>query len=198
VSGNLSHSVDTAVTVTPVLTGTVPVDLSSVFNVTGIYNDGAKFSPSASLDGDGYAFSEQLLGTEQVGGGVVFKIGPVNAPDVVTGKTIALPAGRFTSLKVLAVGINGDQELQTFSVTYADGTSSTFTQNLSDWAAPRNYGGESVAFKLPYRLVAEGSKDSRSFYGYAYSFDLDKNKEVRSLSLPSNRGVVVFGVTLVP
>jgi len=197
-SGNTSHTSTLAVTIIPVITGTVPVDLASVYNVTGIYNDDSKFSPESGLDGDGSAFSEQLLGHEQVGDGVVFRLGPANAPDVVTGKTVVLPTGKFTSLKVLAVGVNGDQERQTFTVTYGDGTSSSFMQNLSDWAAPHNFSGESVAFGIPYRLVGDGSKDSRTFYGYAYSFDVDGTKTVRSLSLPSNPDVLVFSVTLVP
>lgn len=93
-SPGLSHAIATSITVTAVITGTVPVDLSSAYNVTGIYNDGSTFNPDASLDGDGYSFSEQLLGSEQVGEGVVFKLGPANAPDAVTGKTLALPAAK--------------------------------------------------------------------------------------------------------
>ena len=195
---NLSHSITTSVTVTPVIAGTMPVDLSSAYNITGIYNDGSTFAPDASLDGDGYSFSAQQLGSEQIGDGVVFRIGPPNAPDVVTGKTIALPGGKFSSLKVLALGVNGTQELQTFTVTYADGTSSSFSQSLSDWAAPRHFQGESEAAVMPYRMTADGSKDSRSFYANAYSFSVDSNKIVRSLSLPSNRDVLVLAVTLVP
>ena len=197
-SGNVSHSVTSTVAVTAVSTGTVPVDLSSAYNVTGIYNDGATFAPAASLDEDGFAFSKQLLGTEQVGEGVVFKLGPANAPDVVTNKTVALPAGKFTSLRILAVGVNGDQELQNFTVTYADGTSSSFTQSVSDWAAPRSFQGESVAASMPYRLTADGSKDGGTFHAYAYSFALDGNKAARSLSLPASRDVLVLAVTLVP
>ena len=195
---NLSHTATIALTVTRVAAGTVPVDLSSAYNVTGIYNDGSAFAADASLDGDGYSFPEQLLGSEQIGDGVVFKLGPPNAPDAVTGKTIGLPPGKFASLKVLAVGVNGAQELQTFTVTYADGTSSSFTQSLSDWAAPSSFAGESEAVSLPYRLTADGSKDTRTFYADAYSFNLDAQKAVRSLSLPSNRDVLVFAVTLVP
>jgi alpha-mannosidase len=197
-SGSLSHAAAATVTVTPVMSGTVPVDLSAAYNVTGIYNDGSTFTPNTSLDGDGYSFSAQLLGSEQVGDGVVFKLGPPNAPDVVTGKTIALPDGKFSSVKVLAAGVNGAQELQAFTVIYADGTSSSFAQSLSDWAVPRNFTGESRAVSLPYRLNPDGSKDARTFYAYAYSFSLDGNKAVRSLSVPSNRDVLVFAVTLVP
>jgi alpha-mannosidase len=197
-AGNVSRSIAAPASVTPVLTGTVPVDLASVYNVAGIYDDGATFAPSASLDGDGFALSGQLLGREQVGSGVVFAVGPANAPDAVTGKIVTLPQGKFDSLKILAVGVNGDQELQTFTVTYADGTSSTFTQSLSDWASPQNVTGESVAVTMPYRITADGSKDGRNFYLFAYSFGLDSNKVVRSLSLPMNREALVFAATLVP
>jgi alpha-mannosidase len=198
VSGNVSHRITSTVTVTAVLTGTVPVDLSSAYNVTGIYNDGSTFARDASLDEVGYSFSEQQIGSEQGGDGVVFKLGPANAPDAVTSQTVALPAGKFTSLKILATAVNGGQELQTFAVTYADGTSSSFTQSLSDWVAPGTFPGESVAVKTPYRLTADGSKDSRTFHAYAYSFALDRNKVVRSVSLPDNRNVLVLAMTLAP
>jgi alpha-mannosidase len=196
-SAGISHTAVIAVAVTPVVSGTIPVDLSAAYNVAAIYHDGATFEPADSLDNDGSSFSEEQLGTEQVGDGVVFRLGPSNAPDAVTGKTVTLPAGKFASLKVLALGVNGNQELQTFTVTYTDGTSSSFTQSLSDWASPRNFRGESVAVEVPYRLNADGSKDSGKFYGYAYTFTLDSNKQVRSLSVPSNRDVLVLALTLV-
>jgi alpha-mannosidase len=197
-SGGVAHSVTGSLMVTPVLVGTVPVDLSSVFNITGIYDDGTTFTPEASLDGDGFAFSEQQLGREQVGGGVVFRLGAGNAPDAVSGKTVTLPAGKFASVKILALGVNGPQEMQTFAVTYADGTSSSFTQNLSDWAEPGKQAGESVAVGMPYRLTSDGSRDTRTFYTFVYMFQLESGKEVRSISLPSNRDVLVFAMTLVP
>jgi alpha-mannosidase len=198
VSGSVSHSITADLAITPVLTGTVPVDLSHAFNVTGIYNDGTAFAPSAGLDHGGYAFSEQLLGSEQIGDGVVFKLGPPNVPDAVTGKTVALPAGKFTSLKILAVAVDRNQELQTFSVNYADGSSSSFAQSLSDWSAPGSFKGESVAVEMPYRLAADKSTDAASFYAHAYAFDLDKDKTVRSINLPSNQNVLVLAITLVP
>jgi hypothetical protein len=197
-TSHIAHTTTTSVAITPVLSGTVPVDLSSSYNVTGIYNDGSTFQPSASLDEDGFAFSEQLLGREQVGDGVVFKLGPPGAPDVVVGKTVTLPAGKFSRIKMLAFGVNGHQEMQTFNVTYDDGSSSTFTQSLSDWASSRNFDGESIAVTMPYRITNEGSRDGRAFNAYAYSFNLDGNKVVRSISLPSNRYVLVLGITAVP
>jgi len=197
-SGNSSHAATIDVTVTPVLTGTVSVDLSSAYNITGIYNDGAKFPQAESLDNDGYAFSEQLLGQEQVGDGVVFKLGPANAHDAVTSSTITLPNGKFSSLKILATAVNGDQEMQDFIVNYADGTSASFTQSLSDWSRPGGFADESAAVNMPYRLAADGSTDANSFYISAYSFTLDGNKAVRNISMPGNRDVLVFAMTLVP
>ena len=198
VSGSLSHTFTTGVAITPILAGTVAVDLSSAYNITGIYSDGSKFAPSAGLDHGGYAFSEQLLGPEQVGDGVVFRLGPANAPDAVTGGTVALPAGTFASLKILAVGVEGNQEQQIFTVNYTDGTSSSFTQSLSDWAERGRFKGESVAAEMPYRLTAEGSKDANAFYAHAYSFALDSNKFASSVNLPGNANVLVLAATLAP
>ncbi len=197
-SGDRSHSVSAVLRVTPVLSGTVPVDLSSVFNVTGIYTDGSKFAPSASLDGGGYALSSQTLEPNPVGADVVFRLGPPNAPDAVTSATILLPKGKFSSVKVLALGVDGDQEQQAFSVQYADGTDASFVQSLSDWSGGGDLPGESVAVQTPYRLVADGSKDGNPFNIFAYSFALNGAKDVRSLTLPGNRDVLVLAVTLVP
>lgn len=187
-----------SVSVKPVLEGTVPVDLSSAFNVRGIYNDGSRFQPASSLDGGGYSLSRQALGTEPVGDGVIFKLGHANAPDAVTSKTVKLPSGKFSSLKILGLAVEGEQETQTFTVNYTDGTSSSFTQSLSDWADSGNLPGESAAVEMPYRLVADGSKDENPFNACAYSFSLDPAKTVQSVSLSTNRNVLVLAMTLVP
>lgn len=198
VGGGASHKTTASVTVSPVVTATTPVDLSSVYNVTGIYDDGATFTSENSLDGDGFAFSKRSLGATQFADGVVFKLGPANAPDVVSGKTISLPSGKFSSLRMLAVGVNGSQEMQTFLVAYTDGTSSSFTQSLSDWNASQRFEGESIAASVPYRLAGDGTNDDDTFHLFAYSFALDKTKVVSSISLPNNRDVLVFAMTLVP
>ncbi|MFZ0957883.1 MAG: glycoside hydrolase family 38 C-terminal domain-containing protein, partial [Candidatus Sulfotelmatobacter sp.] len=130
VSGNLSHSVTIALSVIGIKKGTVPVDLSSAYNVRGIYTDGSKFATAASLDGGGFSYSKETLGSTQLWDGVSFHLGPANAPDAVESKTVALPEGKFASLKLLATGVEGSQESQVFTITYADGTSSSFTQSL--------------------------------------------------------------------
>ena len=198
VSGKLSQTATVGVNITALKKGSLPVDLSSAYNAHGIYSDGSTFPSSASLDGEGFAYSAQLLGTTQIWNGVSFKIGPANAPDAVTSKTMALPAGQFASLNILATGVETSQDSQVFTVTYEDGTHSTFTQSLSDWYAPSNFPGEFAAVAMPYRLMGNGQKDERTFHLYAYSFDLDRSKVVRSVTLPNNERALVFAISLEP
>jgi hypothetical protein len=197
-SGSLSHTATIPLTITAVAKGTVAVDLSTAYNANGIYTDGKTFTAEASPDSAGSACSEQVLGPTQVGEGVLFKLGPANVLDAVRSTTVALPSGKFSGLRMLAFGVNGSQEAQVFTVTYADGTTSSFTQSLSDWNRPQGFSGESLAVTMPYRLGGDGSKDNRTFYIYGYSFSLDGSKEARSITLPSNAQVLVFAVTLVP
>jgi alpha-mannosidase len=198
VSGSLSHTVTVALEVAGMKKGTVVVDLSSAYNAKGIYTDGSKFETSASLDGDGFAYSKETLGSTQLWDGALFNLGPANVPDVVTGTTVVLPEGKFASLKILATGVDGEQESQVFTITYADGTSSNVAQSLSDWYESSGYKSESEAVVTPYRLQGDGAKDARPFYLYGYSFNLDNNKVIRSITLPDNEHVLVFAMTLMP
>ena len=197
-SGGLKHSTTAALTVSAIKKGTVAVDLSSAYNATGVYTDGSHFAPTASADGEGFSYSKEAMGASPLWDGVLFNLGPSNAPDIVTGKTVTLPEGKFGSLSLLATGVEGGQEAQTFTVTYADGTTSTITQSLSDWYEPSGYKGESEAIVMPYRLVGNGAKDNRTFHLYGYSFDLDSSKVVRSITLPANERVLILAMTLVP
>ena len=173
------------------------VDLSTDYNATGIHTERTAFSSEDSIDHIGSAFPAELLKDTMSWDKVTFSLGPVNAPDAVSSRTIWLPPGKFDVLKMLAMGVNGDQESQVFRVTYSDGTSTDFSQSLSDWYTPENFSGESDVFVTPYRVTGRGGRDERTFHLYGYSFALDGRKIVRSFTLPSNTGVVVFGLTLV-
>jgi len=197
-SGTLLRSVSIPLKVTAIKTGAVAVDLSSAYNGNGIYEDGSTFDETSSLDGGGFAFPARPLGSSLEWDGVLFRLGPANAPDVVTGKTVALPLGKFASLMMLATGVDGSQKSQTFTIAYADGTSASFTQSLSDWYSPATFTGESAAASVPYRLSGDGEQDDGPFHVFGYSFDLDSNKVVRSITLPNNRGVVVLAMALLP
>jgi hypothetical protein len=97
---------------------------------------------------------------------------------------------------MLATGVNGNQPGQTFTVTYTDGSTTVFTQGLSDWYTPQQYPGEAQAVTTNYRDNSTGTTDGRVFYVYGYSFNLNGAKTVRSIRLPQNRNVVVLAITL--
>ena len=188
-------------------TGTA-VDLSSAANVHAFYTDAdeSAITSTNSLDGVGFAFSANLLNSGVDFNGTQFTFGTPNQANAVygTGSSITLPAGYYTTLQLLATGIEGDQASKTVTVTYSDSTTSTFTQSFSDWCSALNGGGcvstgsnsgESVAVAMPYRISA-GGPDNRVFYLYHYSFTLNSNKQVQSFTLPNTRDVVVLAVTL--
>ncbi len=185
-----------------------PVDLSSGYNVYAFYNDANESSITASnsLDGVGYVYSANLLGSGVDFNGTQFALGPPNQADSLSdfAGSIPLPSGYYTSLELLATGIEGNQASQPIAVTYADGSSGHFSQSFSDWCSALNgngcvstgsNSGESVAMAMPYRDSA-GGPDNRVFYLYHYSLPLNTDLSVQSVSLPSNRDVVVLAATL--
>jgi hypothetical protein len=176
-----------------------PVDLSSAYNLYGIYTDGSSYS-TGGLDGVGYSYSANLLGTSRVFSGILLDLGPANDPDAIgaEGQVIALPAGQHSNLVLFATGVEGNQTSQTFTVTYTDGSTTNFTQSLSDWYTPQKYAGEQEGVAMAYRNFDNGTKDNRTFNLYEYTFALNKTKTVQSLTLPNNSHVAVLSATLVP
>ncbi len=183
----------------PTTAASTPVNLSPSFNRTGIVNDGATFPAAGGLDGDGYALSSNLLGSGLTWASTPFALGPVGAGDVVSaaGQTVALPAGSYSSVRLLAAAVNGNRPGQVFTVRYTDGTAATFTQSISDWYTPQGYPGESAAVTMGYRDGSDGARDGRTFYLYGYSFPLDPTKTVSSITLPNDPNVEVLGIAMV-
>lgn len=175
------------------------VDLSSEFNLNGIYTDGSTYT-TGGVDGQGNSYSSNLLTASRVYSGTLLDFGAANVPDAVgaSGQVVALPAGQFSGLVLLASAINGNQTAQKFTVTYTDGSTSSFTQSLSDWYTPQKYAHESEGVVMAYRDEDTGVKDNRVFNLYEYRFVLTKTKTVQSLTLPNNSHVVVLAATVVP
>lgn len=175
-----------------------PVDLASVFNTMGIFQDGTALPGTGGVDGEGNGYSAGLLGSGPVWKGVQFRLGPPNAPDLVScrGQVVSLPSGAYASLWLLGTAVEGGQKAQTLTVTYTDGTSDSLVQSFSDWYQPSRFPGESRAFPMPYRLTPSGSKDARTFYVYSYGFRLDPTRSVRSVALPNNEYVKLLAMTL--
>lgn len=199
-SGSLTKTATISLTISqaPASTANGSVNMAASYNVMGQVTDGAIFFSNSGLDGGGRAYSANLLGTVETTGGTPYNFGPANAPGAVSSATIALPAGSFSALKLLATGVNGSQTSQKFTVTYTDGTTTSFTQSLSDWCTPQNYPGESNAISMPYRDNSNGTRDTRTVILYGYTFNLSSSKTVKSISLPSNRNVVALAINLVP
>jgi hypothetical protein len=192
-----------------------PVNLASAFNLPGIYADGITFT--SGLDGSGSAYSSTLLTPNRILNGVQYNFGPATTTSCgasgqsactnnavsSAGQVIALPAGQFTTLQLLATAIDGPVLSQTITVTYTDNTTSKFTQSFSDWCncsqSPGQQHGESFAVAMPYRDNAAGTQDSSPFNLYAYTFLLNNGKTVQSLTLPptlSKGAVIVLAATL--
>ena len=116
-------------------------------------------------------------------------------PDAVSNATIPLPAGHYSTLKLLGAAAHGAQTNQNFVVTYTNGTTSTITQSLSDWwGPPQNFAGESQVSKMPYLVAPTGATVKITTYLYSYTFAIDGTRTVKSLTLPNNRNVAVLAV----
>jgi len=165
---------------------------------SGIVGDGTAFS--GGVDGVGNAYSANLLGTSLVWNGVSFTFGPANGADVISssGQTIALTAAHAASVSLLALAVNGAQTSQVFVVTYTDGTTTRFTQSISDWFSPAHFAGESIARSMAYRDTSNGGRDNRTFNLYGYAFATNTAKTVKSITLPGNAQVKVLAIGLHP
>jgi hypothetical protein len=174
----------------------------TAFNVNGIYTDGTKFPETGGLDDDGNAYSHNLLGASVTWNGTTYNFGPTNQLDAWQATTITLPAGQYSTLSFLANTVNGNLPSQEFIVTYTDGTTTTLTQSVSDWYTPQYYPGEAIALTTAYRDMYNATKDDRTFNLYGYSFGINANKTVQSLTLPgvaagtTDNVVVVLGIAL--
>ena len=171
------------------------VNLAAASNVYGLFDNGSKVL-DGGIDGGNYALSETLTGTSVTWSGSTFKLGSAGTANAASGTSVALPAGKFSALKFLAVGVNGSQPNQAFVVTYSDGSTATLHQGISDWFFPVKFAGESIAVTASYRLTANGSTSPGPAYLYGYSLAIDDTKTIKSVKLPSNRDVVVLGMTL--
>ena len=183
--------------------GTTPVNLSNAYNAYALFTKGSAVN-NGGFDTSGDAFSANLLGSNVVWNGFVFPLGPANVPDTVSSTTVALPAGNYSSLKLLASNSYGPHT-GTIAVTYTDGTTTSLTQGFSDWwqgtpAATQT--GESIALATSYYLngaagAATRAGSSTTFDIYGYSVALNPDKVVASVTLPSSSYIKIFSMILV-
>jgi hypothetical protein len=198
VASGYTNSAVASATYTINATGTAPVSVSltAADTVYAIGTPGIAVT-GVGIDGGGDAYAGNLVGTSVTYGGVTYTLSAAGANSAATTTTVTLPAGNYASLSLLGTAVNGNHPNQVFKVTYSDGTSTNFTQSLSDWAlGPQGYTGESVALTMPSYVVRSGATATGSRYLYAYSFALNGAKTVKSLTLPLTTNVVVLAVDL--
>jgi hypothetical protein len=195
-SGHVNSDVSSATYTITIPTSTwSPVSLAAAYNVYGIDKDGSAYT-HGGFDTKGYTYSATQLGSTVTWSGITFNLGSAGAADGVSSSTIALPAGNFTTLNLLAAGFLGNQPNQVFVVTYTDGSTTTITQSVSDWFTPQNYPGESRAVTMTYVLTPTDAPRPGRYYLYGYSFAINSAKTVKSLALPNNRHVVVLAAAV--
>ncbi|HKT71408.1 MAG TPA: chitobiase/beta-hexosaminidase C-terminal domain-containing protein [Steroidobacteraceae bacterium] len=173
----------------------VGVGLGSVDNLYGIANPGSTVT-GGGIDGSGDAYPADQLGRSVSWSGQTFQLAAPGPGSAVTSQVIALPASKVGSLSFLGTGVAGNQPNQTFIVTYADGTKTSFTRGLSDWHTPQKYSGESLAASATDKILSTGAKHLGSYDLYGYTLTLDSTKTLKSLTLPSNRHVVLLALNV--
>ncbi len=175
------------------------VDLSRQFNVNnGIVTNGKTFTGGFGNSGRAYSF--EALPSPLIYKGSEFKLGPPNALDGVANATIPLPSGHFAQLQMAALLVykTSTPGQQTFTITYSDNSTQTYSQDMSDWTSTgATYPGETIVAAMTVWNKSDGITQDQRTRLYGYAFQLDASKAVASLTLPATSNVIVMAVNLV-
>ncbi|HUK12549.1 MAG TPA: glycoside hydrolase family 38 C-terminal domain-containing protein [Thermoanaerobaculaceae bacterium] len=188
----------------------VPLELP--YDLDGISRDDAR--TDGDFDGRGHTIAGELLPAALVSAGVPFRTGPQEPgrPNalVCRGQRLALPAGEFNRVYLLAAAVGGDREA-TFTV---DGATARLL--VPDWAEPvgqwdsRMVGGEVVqdpariapayAKVVPVAWVGthrHGARGENEAYVFTYLFRLrlDVPPDAKTLTLPGDEHVRILAIT---
>lgn len=166
----------------------IAVSIANVANTHAVVTDGKTVTP-LGVDGNNSAL---LLST--VSG---FNLGTPDVLDAVKATTLPLPAVRASALQLTAIGVDGNQPTQTFTVNYSDGTTSAFKQSVSDWWTPQKYPGETVVGTAP-KIAVKATTLMHTVSVYSYSFAVSPSKTLKSVVLPLNNHVVILAGTVTP
>jgi len=171
------------------------VSLGNNYNLVGLTSNTG--TTPGNLDGYGRSYSINALGGGTVAwGSNSFNLGGDGANNVIqaTGQTILLQPGNYSTLRILATAANS-VESGTFTINYTDGTSTIVTQQFSTWFTNSSEPGETVVETMSYYNLA-GWQWFQSTYLYGYSFALNPNKTVLSVTLPQNSDIKILAMDL--
>ncbi|WP_436496343.1 glycosyl hydrolase family 95 catalytic domain-containing protein [Actinokineospora sp. HUAS TT18] len=174
-----------------------PVAIASLLNNDGITWQSAL--TDGNFDNQGYTLPAEEMPTPGlfVSGGVNWTMpsyaGGQKNNLVPGGQTIAVPAGTYTQLHVLGVATSGSAT-GTVTFTYADGSTTTATLNLSDWGQAPQF-GEKVAIQCTHRHNAAGDHALRVKVLHQ-TIAITGTGQLTSVKLPSHGRMHVFGLTV--
>jgi phospholipase C len=148
---------------------------------------------AGDYDGGGFSYSATTLanagltpGAKVTADGVTFtwpNVAPGTPDNILAAGQIMLMNGTAgqTTLGVLGSSTTGNSQ-GTITIFYTDGTSSTGTVSLNDWAGGPGNGNVAVA-TMPYRNSGSGSH-TLTMYVYATTVPVDPSKTVEFVVLP--------------
>lgn len=160
------------------------------------------FNRQGNLDGKGNSYAAELVPEEIVSEGVVFRVSnDVERKNVVKcdGQRIVLPQGNYGRVYLLAASLDGDRDAE-FAV---DGKSfrcpvPCYSGFFGQWG---HDGGEGfvkngdLAYVGTHRHSADHGNESYVFT-YMYKIGLPVEAGAKELTLPKDRNVAVFAVTM--
>jgi beta-galactosidase len=184
----------------------VPVSLvtslADAFNNTGI-SDNSDVS-SANLDGVGNSFSAQALaaagltpGASFTHDGVTFTwpdVSPGRPDNVLADGQTILISGSGTKLAFVGASSPSD-EGGTGTVSYTDGTTSTYTVMLDNYFDPPDTAGNETIIEMPYindsNPATNGGQAQRNHPGWIFytAVPIISGKTVEAVTLPTGGGV---------
>jgi hypothetical protein len=160
----------------------------------------------ANMDGLGYTYSYQALQNAGITPGTAITSNTLTYtwPDVAAcSNDNILAAGQTmlvddttpgaTTLGILGASTDGGTQ-GSVTINYTDGTSSTATVTLNDWAAGPS-GADTAVAALPYRNWSGQADVGPEVYVYSTTVPVDPSKTVASVTLPNVSNTVYGGTT---
>jgi len=171
-----------------------PLDISVFFNASAV-------SGEEGLDGWGNAYpADKLPSGEKVAfegelpKGLVFTLPDYQQAEknVLTadGQTIKVPADTYTAIFLLAAATNGTQQSR-MKLIY-DGSEASRMLRISDWCGKATF-GEIEAGAYPR---VSGENEEAECKLYVQALILDPDKKLEAITLPVNKNIHIFAMTL--
>jgi alpha-mannosidase len=205
----------------PAVTLTAPVSkpLFLPYNLSASTRDGER--DAVGFDGKGHTIAADLLPATIVSEGITFRVIPGRLAErnavICNGQKIPIPAGRFSTVYILAASKGGDQRGvfqvggKPVSLTVQDWSGFIGQWDNRIWDAsdakgsPRLEGGiyglkpayikrDTLAWVGRHRHTAKGSNDIYA-YSYLFKYALPLTAGAKSITLPRNTNIRVFAIT---